>query len=349
MSELALPSAGKGEFARLNDALTEVQRLLDGDEVSIEAHATAAALLAQVRPRAAVFEGRAKEKDEDKQLYGPKMVQRVLDFCAALAAADEREAAVDASLATARTDRAAAATAAAVAEVAAAAAAAEAERVAEAERAAVAALAEEEARLAAEAEAERHAAAIEAPLFGGGTTAPAAADVEMDEMGRRPLVSGLDLDGALELLASRCTPAELTEALQALQLLCVNVAAHPEDSTFRTVRLLNGHFQSAVARHPGGVEALLALGFGETEDLGEEPAVVYVMEEPSLEDDYEGWADWFDGVKRDRDTLLAVMHARAIRPLPPATKGIGWNDAAPQRPAEMSECLTLHGQRGGGL
>ena len=84
--------------------------------------------------------------------------------------------------------------------------------------------------------------------------------------------------------------------------------------------------------------------------LQEEAAIFYVLEEPNLELDYEKWAAWYDGIKVHRDELLAAMDAEGIRPLPPAVKGTGWSeDTAPARPAEMSECLTLHGQRGGGL
>ena len=36
-----------------------------------------------MKPRAAVFEKRAREPDPDKRVYGPKMVQKVLDLCAA--------------------------------------------------------------------------------------------------------------------------------------------------------------------------------------------------------------------------------------------------------------------------
>ena len=82
----------------------------------------------------------------------------------------------------------------------------------------------------------------------------------------------------------------------------------------------------------------------------EEAAIFYVLEEPNLELDYEKWAAWYDGIKVHRDELLAAMDAEGIRPLPPAVKGTGWSeDTAPARPPEMSECLTLHGQRGGGL
>ena len=89
----------------------------------------------------------------------------------------------------------------------------------------------------------------------------------MDELGRRPLVQGLSLAAALELLQAHCTASQLTDVLQALQQLCVNVVAHPEEASFRTVRLLNAHFQEHVACRPGGVEALLALGFVESESI----------------------------------------------------------------------------------
>ena len=75
------------------------------------------------------------------------------------------------------------------------------------------------------------------------------------------------------------------------------------------------------------------------------------MEEPSLDDDYEGWAAWYDAVKAHRDALADAMRARGIRTLPAATKGTGWHEAAPreEKKAEMADPLTLYGQKGGGL
>ena len=52
--------------------------------------------------------------------------------------------------------------------------------------------------------------------------------------------------------------------------LCANVVAHPEESSFRSIRLLNGHFQQSVARHSGGVEVLMAIGFVEKDGVDEE-------------------------------------------------------------------------------
>ena len=84
------------------------------------------------------------------------------------------------------------------------------------------------------------------------TQAPGAAEAE------------LGLEEALALLRRECADeAALADALQALLLLCANVVAHPEDQRFRTIRLLNAHFQATVARHRGGLEVLRALGFVE--------------------------------------------------------------------------------------
>ena len=36
--------------------------------------------------------------------------------------------------------------------------------------------------------------------------------------------------------------------------MCSNALAHPEEPRFRTIRILNPHFQQTVARHAGGIE-----------------------------------------------------------------------------------------------
>ena len=209
-------------------------------------------------------------------------------------------------------------------EAAAAAAVAEAARLAELEREAAAAAAEEAARIAAEEEAQRHAAAIAAPLAG----APAGSSMDtddpnpmIDDYGRRAIVSGLDLQASLELLLQSTSalvnePNAFGEALQGVHSLCANVVAHPEESSFRSIRLLNGHFQQSVARHSGGVEVLMAIGFVEKDGVDEEGDLFYVLEEPNLEDDYERWADWYEGIKRDRDVIGEVMQAKGVRQLP---------------------------------
>ena len=75
-----------------------------------------------------------------------------------------------------------------------------------------------------------------------------------------------------------------------------------------------------------------------------------MLEEPSLEDDYEAWATWYGGIKAHRERLEERLQALGVRALPAAAKGSGWTeDTAAPAPARPSDCMTLHGQRGGGI
>ena len=74
------------ELPKLNARLDEVDSLLElagepspGDE-ALKALEQARGELAAMEPRRVIFVARAKEKDPDKMIYGPKMVQRVLEF-----------------------------------------------------------------------------------------------------------------------------------------------------------------------------------------------------------------------------------------------------------------------------
>mgnify|MGYP002814687198 CR=1 FL=1 len=70
-----------------------------GTRMRLTALAAASAELEPMGARAQVFVKRAQEKDVDKQMYGPKMVARVLDFSARLEAAVARAEELDAALA----------------------------------------------------------------------------------------------------------------------------------------------------------------------------------------------------------------------------------------------------------
>ena len=310
------------ELPKLNARLDEVDSLLElagepspGDE-ALEALEQARGEIAAMEPRRVIFVTRAKEKDPDKMIYGPKMVQRVLEFDARLQAASERAEALELALQPARQQAAeTAAAAAAEAERAAAEAAERAreEREAAAERQrAQAAAREAEAEAQRQLEREAHerqkrGAAAASGGVGGGGAAAAAADV--------PVIAEMPLGDAIALLQEGCGAAELGDALQAVELLCANVVAHPDDAKFRTIRLLNPHFQQTVARHRGGLELLGALGFVVQQAL-EEDALHLVLEEPSLEEDIERWSAWFDGLKAARAQLRAALDARGLPPLP---------------------------------
>ena len=94
---------------------------------------------------------------------------------------------------------------------------------------------------------------------------------------------------------------------------------------------------------------MMARGVVEKDGVDEEGDLFYVLEEPNLEDDYERGADWYEGIKRDRDVIGEVMQAKGVRQLPAVTKGTGWSEMTePRRPAQP-DVMTLHGQKGGGL
>ena len=82
--------------------------------------------------------------------------------------------------------------------------------------------------------------------------------------------------------------------------------------------------------------------------ISQERAIHYMLEEPNLEEDFDRWAAWFEHLKTHRDELVAFMAPRGVRTLPTAIKSAGpggTQDAA----ASLEECVTLHGQAGGGL
>lgn len=362
-SEVKLPPAGKNEFQKMQDDIVTLKDALarasagvqpTADVSVLDAYDEAVRLVADLRARAQPFERRASEKDPDKKIYGPKMVQKVLDFCTALEEAAEHADDLDGALVPLRERRAQAEAEAAAAEAAAAEAAVVAEREAAAAADAERAQAEEAARLEAERQASERAKAIAAPLPGmaDGPSAASATAGPMDELGRRDVQRGLTLAQALELLlTSGVATLDVANALQALHLLCQNIVARPEERMFRTIRLLNGAFQEVVARHAGGVEALLALGFVESESLEEEDALFFILEEPSLEHDPTSWADWYDGIKAGRDVIYAQMETLGVRALPVASKGTGWSEEVRANPVRacQADILTLHGQKGGGL
>ena len=158
----------------------------------------------------------------------------------------------------------------------------------------------------------------------------------------------MSLQDALAMLQAGPSARDARDAVQAVHLLCANVVAHPDEPRFRRIRLVNPHFQATLARHAGGLEALLALGFIEREDVEpDDPSVYLILDEPELEADLDGWSRWYDALKTARDDVLAFMADAGIPPLPVAVKGgddvASWAERGPR-----DECEVLHGQAGGG-
>ena len=74
-----------------------------------------------------------------------------------------------------------------------------------------------------------------------------------------------------------------------------------------------------MARHRGGLEVLLALGFVERRSV-EDDELCLVLEEPPLELDLDAWSAWFE-TRSDRDWQIdrethGLLQAQA-QPLPP--------------------------------
>jgi hypothetical protein len=296
--------------------------------------------------RVEVFQKRAAEKDPDRKVYGPKMVERVLEMVARFSSAREHAEELEQQLESLRRRRqgadedernerqAAAEAKAAATRAAVMAAAAERGRV-EGEKAAARAAADR-------AEQQRVAERLRLIAEGAAGADPRRGAAPAPEV-------GLSLLEAEAKLRSSCGAAEHREALQSLHLIASNAIAHPEEPHFRSLRLLNEHLQHSVARHGGGVEVLMALGFVERETVeGDTSVLHYVMEEPTI-DDIDAWARWFEGVKERRDALGTIMKAEGIRVLPTATKGAAHETVADPPPASrMAGLQVIHGQAGGG-
>ena len=60
--------------------------------------------------------------------------------------------------------------------------------------------------------------------------------------------------------------------------------------------------QATVARHRGGLEVLIALGFIERRSV-EDDELCLVLEEPPLELDLDAWSAWFE-TRKDRDRKI---------------------------------------------
>merc|ERR1712087_435415 len=102
---------------------------------------------------------------------------------------------------------------------------------------------------------------------------------------------------------------EYKKAIQSLQKIFQQIISHPEDPGHRFIRRENERFHDLVGKHKGGCELLIAAGFKlvriQTED--EEDVPFFIMKEPNIEADMDGWSNWYDGLKSTLNLIEDTM------------------------------------------
>jgi uncharacterized phage infection (PIP) family protein YhgE len=99
--------------------------------------------------------------------------------------------------------------------------------------------------------------------------------------------------------------AQMT-ALTALRTVFSQIVTSPDEVKFRRIRRDHLKFQEDVGRHAGGKEVLIAAGFvpGEIDNV---PS--FVLHEPDIERDMDGWAAWFDLLK----ATLTIIEEQLVK------------------------------------
>ncbi len=77
-------------------------------------------------------------------------------------------------------------------------------------------------------------------------------------------------------------------------ILFQQIQKHPENETFRKMKLENEKFKADFADHEGGKEVFIAAGF-KLQHVDD--TTLLVLREPNLESDFDGWSTWFDYIK----------------------------------------------------
>lgn len=89
-------------------------------------------------------------------------------------------------------------------------------------------------------------------------------------------------------------------SLSSLRDMFTQIVRHPEESKYRTVRRDHPKFIQDIGRHVGGREVLIAAGF-RLENVEGVPCLY--SKEPDVENDMDGWSDWFDNLKKTLDVI----------------------------------------------
>ena len=188
----------------------------------------------------------AKETDEDKKLYGPKMVAQVLELDAAFSLVKSRL------------------------EEATRAAEGRANPLLEKQRAEAEARAGEERRQREEAEAAERARTAQAEEARVMREQERREEQEREarEAEERAQRERAEYEAELAGQSARqnnTTTAQYKRAVKIIAHIMTTVAEAPENEALRQIRIKNESFQEDIARHIGGEECLYALGFRQTE------------------------------------------------------------------------------------
>lgn len=120
----------------------------------------------------------------------------------------------------------------------------------------------------------------------------------MDGIQKGP--EGVQQELAELLRATQDDAAARTTAITALHTLFSQIVSHPEEVNFRRVRRDHPKFNADIGRHDGGKEILIAAGFrlGAIDDIP-----CFISTEPNVENDLDGWSEWFDLLKSTLDII----------------------------------------------
>ena len=120
----------------------------------------------------------------------------------------------------------------------------------------------------------------------------------MDGIQKGP--EGVQKELAKVLRATQDDAVARTTVITALHTLFSQIVSHPEEVNFRRVRRDHPKFNADIGRHDGGKEILIAAGFrlGAIDDVP-----CFISSEPNVENDLDGWSEWFDLLKSTLDII----------------------------------------------
>ena len=127
----------------------------------------------------------------------------------------------------------------------------------------------------------RAVAAQLASSSGGGAAPPAPVAPPPAVRASDPDAMAQRIAAALGTLREATNLEELKAAVRALLTFVGNVIAHPGEARYRRVRMANAAFSTSLGSKPGGVDAMLAFGFEQQSEGGEQ---VLVMPEAAAHD-----------------------------------------------------------------